>query len=199
MVKSGDYGYYFDLYKAWMVEQGTNFFISNKTRGIYKEWIEAEFNYPKIDDIDKSITSASDERFIYKTNIGQEIGKNIIAEKIERAGNDYLRIENKNNFDICFEIAYDKIVGVVYDDRDQVGDYLVKSKSVYLLPLFNFKDNKGDYNDVEFIFYDIVAQNYFEEEKYSEPRYFNWKEKSSGLEDLTYNIKLDDITKTDNT
>ncbi len=103
-----------------------------------------------------------------------------------------------DNFDICFEIAYDKIVGVVYDDRDQVGDYLVKSKSVYLLPLFNFKDNKGDYNDVEFIFYDIVAQNYFEEEKYSEPRYFNWKEKSSGLEDLTYNIKLDDITKTDN-
>ncbi len=43
LLKLGDYGYYFDLYQAWMEEQGTNYYIKNKTRGVYKEWLRGYF------------------------------------------------------------------------------------------------------------------------------------------------------------
>jgi len=188
LLKSGDYGYYFDLYQAWMEEQGTNYYIKNKTRGVYKEWLEATFNYP-INYTSQKIPTQSNVRYIYKVSTGDDIAKNLILKKSK----DTLYITNNNNFPICMEVYYEKDKdGSIIDNGYYEGDYCLNGKSSDYLDMFKYKDN-GEYNDMKFIFFDKIAEDYFKEEKYNAPQYFNWFKESKGLKDLTYEIDLDDI------
>lgn len=195
MVKSGDYGYYFDLYDAWMAEQGTTFWIKNKTRGIYEEWIEAKFNYPMDTEIDNTINASSNKRYIYKVSDSKTIKENLVLGMID---DDTLKIQNNNDFDICLNVKYDQNNGnLILDDTYYYGnDDCILQHGSLNLNLKQFKDPVDNiYNDVEFIFYDKIANEYFDEEKYEHPRYYNWEEKSGGLKDIGYQVKLKDITK----
>jgi len=188
LIKDGDYGYYFDLYQAWMKEQGTNYLIKNKTRGIYKEWLEANFNFPT-NYSGQEIPTQSNVRYIYKVATGEEISKNLVLKRV----NDILYVTNNNDFPVCMSIYFEKNDNWSPNDSWYYsGDYCFNAKTTDYGDMSSYKDG-NEYNDLKFVFFDKIVEDYLEEEGYKPPRYFKWFKESKGLEDLTYEVEWDDI------
>ncbi len=207
--------YSFNIIDAWIHKlggiSGGNYdkvLIGGNERGVYRDFLRAKFIQPLATEKEFILPSdlttqiVSKKNYIYKASTGDALGKKLTVEIINNSGNDYLRVTNTNSFNIYLEVSFDKKKGIVYDNKEIVGDYKINKNSVYLLPLFNFKDDTEHYNDVEFRFYDEIAQTFFKNIGFSEPRLSNYLQANNGwkldkeLKKLTYSIKLDDITKT---
>ena len=172
---SGDYGYYINIWDAYRIEKNLstgNVTIYNKTRGIYKEWIEMKSYYP--DAGDRNSPVMSNTRYVYKVADESQIKDNLEIEEV----NNNLWIQNKGNFTICLSSS------------NNTNDICIGSNKGITMKYDDLVDYSASSRDTKLHFFDSIFETFLKEEHYK--NYSDFYEKNDGY----FNINMSDMTYT---
>jgi len=189
-----DNTYSFDLYDALKIEQGGNegsVIFTNKTRGVFKDVISYKFYSPSNSEFKQPVEVQGITHKLFKVANRDTLFDNIWVERI----GDSFRVQNKGDFDICFTVYYET-TNYPIDNGYFDGDICVPKHHGVTLSESKMKKYKdGDsYNDLKFIFFDAVAERFFEEEGYWHTKYHQWLKSSGGLDNMTLQVKFNDLS-----
>jgi len=199
-LSTGEHGMsYLDIMEAWKVHANEDIYVTDKTRGLFSESVTVEM--ASSDDshfiVDKSIKQHSLIYYAYKVADEKLLNSSIELYLGEKDGEkNSIYVKNNADFSICYDIKYDYKSGYVYDDRKSIFGSCIDTGNIGNFDLTPYTDDNGILNDVELIFYDKLAQQYFEKENIyptSNKGYIDSFLENHSINKLTYNVSIDDI------
>ncbi len=171
---SGDYGYYFDIWEAYQRQEDLsigNVTIYNKTRGIYKEWMEINSYYP-LSTEDKKSPITSNIRYVYKVANTDTLGKNVYIERVSNS----VRVQNEGDFTIC------------YARSNNQQDVCIAPGTGLMLENIDFNQN--------ITFFDGILERFIDDESYVDFNSFLQQHKYDiDMDNMSYTVGLQNLTK----